>query len=270
MQKLLSLSLAALCLALTTGSCQTDQSPEQLFNGQDLTNWDTYLGTSLGSEFDDLAEEATVDEVFSVTEEDGENVIRISGEINGALATQESYENYHLRLEFKWGETEYSMRNSGLLYHSFGDFGVAFGTWMPNIEFQMMHENLGDTYLMENTTVVTEASRNPNTDEFVFTPGAEKITFGEQDQGRLIRKFSDNEAPLGEWNTMDLYTYGRTAVHVVNGETVMVNNNTGTYEDGAIEALSSGKIQIQSEGAELFVRSVEIRPLNELPEQVLP
>jgi hypothetical protein len=67
----------------------------------------------------------------------GTGVIRISGEINGSLATRESFENYHLRLVFKWGEDVYSRRNSGLLYHSFGDFGTAIGTWMPNIEFQI-------------------------------------------------------------------------------------------------------------------------------------
>ena len=270
MKKLLPLILAVSFMGMVFSSCEREQEWEQLFNGQDLTNWDKYLGSSLGSEFDDLAEAAVPEEVFSVTEEDGENVVRITGEINGSLATQDSYENYHLRLVFKWGDTVYSIRNSGLLYHSFGDFGVAFGTWMPNIEFQMMHENLGDTYLMENTSVDTEVTRNPDTEEFIYTPGAEMLTFGEHANGRLIRKNPDNENPLGEWNTLDLYTYGRTAVHVVNGETVMVNTNTGTYEDGVIEPLSSGKIQIQSEGAELFVRSVEIRSISELPDQIMP
>lgn len=269
MKKLFSLFLVS-CMVLAISACEQEEEWEQLFNGQDLTNWDKYLGSSLGSDFDDLAEAAVAEEVFSVTEEDGESVIHITGEINGSLATRESYENYHLRMVFKWGDTVYSIRNSGLLYHSFGDFGVAFGTWMPNIEFQMMHENLGDTYLMENTTVETEVTQNPETNEYVFTPGADMLVFGDHANGRLIRKNPDNEKPLGEWNTLDLYTFGRTAVHVVNGETVMVNTNTGTYENGVIEPLSSGKIQIQSEGAELFVRSVAIRPISELPGQLLP
>jgi hypothetical protein len=51
--------------------------------------------------------------------------------------------------------------------------------------------------------------------------------------------------------------WARTAVHVVNGVTVMVNNNTGVFNDGIIEPLTSGKIQIQSEGAELFIRSID-------------
>lgn len=269
MRKRLTLITAAFSIALIFSACQREQPWEQLFNGEDLGNWDMYLGSSLGPAFDSLAGAATIEKVFSVVDDNGTNLIRISGEINGSLATQKSFENYHLRMVFKWGEKVYSRRNSGLLYHSFGDFGAAFGTWMANIEFQMMHQSLGDTYLMVNTTCETEVVRDQERNQFVFTPGAEKLTFGQHANGRHIRKNPDHENPLGEWNTLDLYCFGRTAVHVVNGVTVMVNNNTGTYEDGQISPLSSGKIQIQSEGAELFVKSVEIRPITSLPEEII-
>ena len=262
--------LLVISTLLVITACRREPAWEPLFNGENLDNWDKYLGSSLGPEWDDLAEAATAEEVFSVVKENGVNVIRISGEINGSLATRESFENYHLRLVFKWGDNVYSRRNSGLLYHSFGDFGTAFGTWMPNIEFQMMHQNLGDTYLMENTTCETEVEFDEERDEFVYTPGAQALTFGEHANGRLIRKSFDNEAPLGQWNTLDLYCIGRTAVHIVNEMTLMENNNTGAYEDGEILPLSSGKIQIQSEGAELFIRSIDIRPIREIPSALLP
>lgn len=262
--------LAAISIIMMGSSCQREQEWNALFNGQDLSNWDMFLGSSLGPDFDSLAQAATIEQVFSVVELDGENVIRISGEINGSLATPESFENYHLRLEFRWGDKVFSRRNSGLLYHSFGDFGAAFGTWMPNIEFQMMHQNLGDTYLMLNTTCETEAIRNEETGQFVYTPGAESLSFGEYANGRMIRKGSDHENALGEWNTIELYTFGRTAVHVVNGHTVMVNTNTGLYENGVVNPLVSGKIQIQSEGAEFFIKSIEIKPIAKLPADLLP
>ncbi len=260
--------IAILSFLIMNTSCRREPTWEALFNGEDLENWDKFLGSSLGAEWDDLAEEATEEEVFSVVLEEGIPVIRISGVINGSLATPDTYEDFHLRLVFKWGDEVYSRRNSGLLYHSFGDFGVAFGTWMPNIEFQMMHQNLGDTYLMENTAVETRVERVG--DEYIFTPGGEVLTFGAHAHGRMIRKGTDNENPLGQWNTIDLYCMGRTAVHVVNGITVMQNENTGVYEGGEIRELSSGKIQIQSEGAELFIRSVDIRPINEIPAALLP
>lgn len=261
----------AVAIAFAHFACRPNKSAwEPLFNGQDLSNWDMYLGSSLGADFDSLAAAATTDKVYSVVEKDGEKIIRISGEINGSLATKESFENYHLRLVFKWGEEVHSRRNSGLLYHGFGDFGAAFGTWMPNIEMQMMHQNLGDTYLMVNTTCETSVKLHEDNNQFFFEPGGEKLTFGEHANGRMVRKSADHEKPLGEWNTIELYCYGRTAVHVVNGATVMVNTNTGTFENGAINPLTSGKIQIQSEGAELFVRSIEIRPIEGLPEEILP
>jgi hypothetical protein len=96
------------------------------------------------------------------------------------------------------------------------------------------------------------------------------MVFGEHANGRLIRKSHDTEKPLGQWNVVELYCYGRTAIHVVNGETVMVNYNTGTYENGVVQPLTSGKIQIQSEGAELFVKSVDVRPITRLPAELLP
>ncbi|GAP67595.1 hypothetical protein BA6E_10138 [Bacteroidales bacterium 6E] len=269
-KSLFQIAFFTLILSLGLGcSQQPADTWVQLYNGQNLENWDLQLGSSLGADFDSLAQAATVDKVFTIVEENGEKFIRISGEINGALATKESFENYHLQLVYRWGETVYSSRNSGLLYHSFGPFRAAFGTWMANIECQLMHENLGDTYLMVNTTCETAAVQDTTNQQFYFTPGANPVQFGEQANGRMIRKAVDAEKPLGGWNTVDLYCVGRTAVHVVNGVTVMVNNNTGILVDGNIQPLTSGKIQIQSEGAELFVKKVAIQPITEIPAELL-
>ncbi len=270
MNKLLTSSLLIASALLISSCAQKEQAFTPLFNGQNLENFDMYLGSSLGGDYDSIAAAATTEKVFSVIEEDGQNIIRISGEINGSLATRESFENYHLRLVFRWGDNVYKSRNSGLLYHSFGEFGVAFGTWMTNIECQLMHENLGDTYLMMNTTCESEALIAENNKDYIYTPGAEKIAFGKHLVSPMIRKNSNQEKPLGEWNTVDLYCLGSSSVHVVNGVTVAVNNNTGIYADGEIKPLTSGKIQIQSEGAELFVKSLEIQKITKLPKEVLP
>jgi len=234
-------------------SCQTGSSWQPLFNGENLDNWDKYLGTPL-TDFEDLAQAATTDKVFSIVEEDGEKLIRISGEVNGSLATRDTFANYHLQLVYKWGDEVYTRRNSGLLYHSFGEFGEALGTWMVNIELQLLHERLGDTYLMNNT--YCETAVDEFEDGFRFAPGGTVQKFSRDHNGPLVHKMVDAENPLGQWNTVDLYTVGRQAVHVVNGQTVMVNNNTGTVEDGKIVPLSSGKIQFQSEGAEFFIKTI--------------
>ncbi|MDD4107520.1 MAG: DUF1080 domain-containing protein [Prolixibacteraceae bacterium] len=250
---------------LSFNSCETEESWQPLFNGENINDWDKYLGTPLKG-FDSLAQSATVEKVFSVVEENGEKLIRISGEVNGSLATRETFSNYHLQLVFKWGDEEYTSRNSGLLYHGFGPFGAALGTWMVNIECQLMHGRLGDTYLMNNTyceTAVTEIEGG-----FKYDKEGEVKSFSREHNGQGIRKGVDAEKPLGEWNTVDLYCVGRTAVHVVNGQTVMVNKNTGKVENGTIVPLTEGKIQLQSEGGEMFVKSIRIKPIRKIPAEL--
>ncbi|HCY41302.1 MAG TPA: DUF1080 domain-containing protein [Prolixibacteraceae bacterium] len=237
---------------------------KSLFNGKNLKNWDIYLGSPIGG-FEDLAKKATPASTFQVVEMNGQKLIRISGDINAALATKAEYANYHLRLEFKWGEKVYGRRNSGLLYHSYGPFGVAFGTWMANIEHQLMHDNLGDTYLMANTYCETKAIKGDDGKTFFFSPEGQFTPFSETDNGRSIKKMKDAEKSLGEWNTVDLYCFGQTAVHVVNGQVVMINNNCSKVENGMKLPLTRGKIQLQSEGGEFFIRKVEIKKIKGIP-----
>lgn len=260
------LALASVMLVLF-GSCQTEKPWQPLFNGQDISNFDTYLGSALNG-FDSLAQEATAEKVFSVVDDQGTKLIRISGEVNGSLATRDTFSNYHLQLIYKWGDEVYTSRNSGLLYHSFGEFGEALGTWMVNIECQLMHERLGDTYLMNNT--YCEVPVEQVDDAWHFAPEGEMTPFSKEHNGQLIKKAADAENPLGEWNTVDLYCYGQTAVHVINGQTVMVNYNTGKVDDGKIIPLSSGKIQIQSEGGEMFIKSLQVKPIDEIPAEIMP
>ena len=259
--------ILSFAIVLLIVSCQPQSEWEQVFNGENLDNWDTHIGTPIEG-FEDLAEEATPEKVFSVTELDGENVIRISGEVNAALATKESYENYHFQMELKWGEGVYGRRNSGLLYHSYGDFGAGLGTWMNSHELQLWTGNIGDSYRMGDT--YCEIPVRQEGDQYYFEPGAERKPFGEEGVSKIAHKSKDLETSVGEWNTIDLYCFDRMTVHVVNGETVMVNYNSGKYENGEVTPLTSGKIQFQSEGGEMFMRNLRIRDIDEIPAEVLP
>ena len=62
----------------------------------------------------------------------------------------------------------------------------------------------------------------------------------------------DVEKPAGEWNVMEVVCDGDSIVNIVNGLVV----NAGTKSTHV-----EGKIQFQSEGAELFFRKIEVRPL---------
>jgi hypothetical protein len=262
-------NLAFLFIAATLfvfNSCQTGNSWHPLFNGENLDNWDKYIGSPLkGAE--DLAKTATPENVFTVVEKDGEKLIRISGVVNGSLATRDTFANYHLQLVFKWGNAVYSRQNSGLLYHSFGEFGTALDTWMECIECQLMHEKLGDTYLMNDT--YCETAVNKTDDGFIFNKNGEIKKFGKAHNGQSIQKAVDAENNLREWNTVDLYTVGQTTVYIINGKTVMVNNKTSKWENGKAVPLTSGKIQLQSEGAELFIKSIKIKNIDKIPDEVL-
>ncbi len=263
MNRIVSLIIGTLFAFLLT-SCE--EPWQNLYNGENLEGWETFIGTPLRG-FDEMPAAATPEKVFSIAEVGGEKLIHISGEVNGSLATIDTFSNYHLELVFKWGEQVYTRRNSGLLYHSFGEFGAAFGTWMTNIECQLMHENLGDTYLMNNT--VCETNTELTDGKHIFTPNGKPTQFGSDFNGGGIKKALDAENPLGEWNTVELYSLDRTTVHVVNGQTVMVNTNTGIFENGKILPLSSGKIQLQSEGGDLFIKSVRIQPIRKIPSEIL-
>lgn len=243
-------------------------SQKSLFNGKNLENWDIFLGSPV-PEFEDLAKQATAQSTYEVISLDGQKVIHVSGDINAALATKKEYENYHLRMEFKWGEKVYGKRNSGLLYHSFGPFGAAFGTWMATIELQMMHQNLGDTYLMVNTYCESAITKSGDGNSYMYDSQGNPIPFSETDNGRSVKKAFDAEKPIGEWNTIDLYCYGQTTVHVINGQTLMVNTNCSKIENGLKVPLTKGKIQIQSEGGEFFIRKVEVKKIKGIPSDLL-
>ncbi|RYY40264.1 MAG: DUF1080 domain-containing protein, partial [Sphingomonadales bacterium] len=99
-----------------------------LFNGRDLGDWDSWLGypdpavtyrddpgvTPLGTSRDRTGD-------FAVRMIDGAPAVWIKGETWGSLVHRADLRDYHLRLEFKWGEKTYAPRealpqNNGLLY----------------------------------------------------------------------------------------------------------------------------------------------------------
>src|SRR5262245_14571429 len=81
-----------------------------LFNGRDLTGWDTIVLPQPRTFNDGLQRAALMTGimnrdargVFTVTHVDGAPAIHISGEVLGALSSREQFENYHFRAEFKW------------------------------------------------------------------------------------------------------------------------------------------------------------------------
>ena len=257
-----------------------------LWNGKDLAGWETWLGKPdrridvPGLEKNEKGEyrgavglDRDPKGVFSVVDVDGAPAIRISGEIWGALTTKSEHENYHLSWEFKWGQKrwpprETTVRDSGVLYHCVGKHGAQSGHWMKSFEIQVQEHDCGDFHSLVGAKVDVEAVRkdpvNPKS-PLVWRPGSPLL----KGVTERILKSPDAEKPSGEWNVMEVYALGQTAVHVVNGKTVMVLTNLRHPLDGKEAPLTKGRIQIQSESAEIYWRNIQVRPLTEIPKQYL-
>jgi hypothetical protein len=253
----------------------------RLFNGEDLSGWDTYIGPAwdpVTKQFTGapLGENKDPNHVFSVVELDGQRAIRISGTAFGGLSTVKEYDSYELELEFKWGQAKSppradAKRDSGVLYRAVGPHAADWFFWMRSLEFQVQEGDHGDFWPCGGAIADVAARKNAAGD-FVFSPGEPALTFSATSpNGRRVVKAPETppEKP-GAWNGIRLYVLGGTSVHVFNSVVAMVLHNPRQVVDGKEVALGRGKIQLQSEGAEIFYRNIRLRPIDELPKGLLP
>lgn len=262
-------------LAIVLAALQSDEW-RPIWNGKDLSGWETWLGRPHKAidvpglprnEKGEYTKEVGLDQdptgVFRVVEADGAPAIRISGEVWGALTTKEPFENYHFRAEFKWGQKKWpprekTVRDNGLLYHCVGRHGAQSGFWMKSFEMQIQERDCGDFHSLAGVKVDVAAVRKDPKGPWVYTPGAPVVAGVTQ----RILKSPDAEKPSGEWNVVEFYCHGQTSAHVVNGTVNMVLTNLRQGDD---RPLTKGRIQIQSEGAEIYWRNLEVRPITEIP-----
>ena len=276
--KLPVLFFACLTFFGFTGSLRSQDQWQPLFNGKDLSGWDTYLAPPSNDSGRRISQipiglNNDPDHVFTVINQNGENVIRISGNGWGGISTTREYENYHLQLQFRWGTLRWKdkkdkKRDSGLLYHAVGPHGADYGAWMRSQEFQIQEGDCGDYWGVAGGIQDIPAVKKTDKD-YIYDPAGQLYTFSEKSPvGRHCIKAGDPEKPSGEWNTLDLYCHGDTSVHVINGITVMVLYHSRQTDNGRELPLTKGKLQIQSEGAEVYYRQIRIQPLTGIPQQV--
>lgn len=162
-----------------------------LFNGKDLTGWDTFI--------DPRAGDVKPEDIWQV--KDG--VIICDGRVNGYIITQKEYANYVLRLQWRWGEKVHRGRNSGVFVHVVGPNRI----WPKGIEAQLMSGHAGDFWLVGGATLKIDPSRqDPRIPRHYF-------------------RMKDNvEKPIGEWNQYEIICKGDTVRLIINGE--LVNEGT--------------------------------------------
>lgn len=276
------------CLSLTLLVCAPLNAAEagwkSLWNGRDLTGWDKYLArphnsvklakeerNAKGEHTGPLGVNNDPTNVFTVVQHEGRPAIRVSGEIFGTITTHEEFSNYHLRLEMKWGEKKWAprtelKRDSGILYHAKGPWGTV-GPWLPSLELQIQETDLGDFWAVHARTEIR--ARPFDDKEWIYDPKAEPKLFAMLMPGytRRVLKGADHEKPHGQWNVLEVICLGDKAWHIVNGHIVMILEKCERKDGETWVPATSGKIQLQSEGAELFYRNVELRPITTLPAQ---
>lgn len=242
--------------------------PIKLFNGRNMEGFYTWIRDETYSD---------PNKVFTV--KDG--MIHISGNGYGGMITNKSYRDYHLIVEFKWGEKTWGnrvdrTRDSGLLLHCWGPNGGYSNTWMASIEAQIIEGGVGDILVLSGTdpdtgqvlpTLLTAEITKDRDGEKVWKKGGERTTIS---SGRInwfgrdvdwadtigFRGRDDVESPLGEWTRMEVIADGGHLLYKVNG--VIVNE--------AFEAKPDfGRLLLQTEQAEMFVRRFELWPLGKAP-----
>jgi hypothetical protein len=231
------------------------------FNGKDLTGFTTWLQES---------DRNDTEKNYSVEE----GAIRISGEGMGYLATIDSYKNYQLSIEYKWGaRTDGSgfVRNSGILLHAVGPPGNARGIWMASIEVQLAQGCEGDLIVIRgNDENGKEIPVGITSDTLIAEDGRTRWK-----QNGLKTKYSgrqfwwskhavgfaelldsrgkdDVASPLGEWTKVECICNGDRITVKINGE--IVNECYNVFP-------SAGRILLENEKNEIYFRNFEIKPI---------
>jgi len=250
------------------------RQPIQLFNGRDLSGWDIHT-VEAGSENPGI---------FSV--HDG--LLKIAGGAGetayfGGLISRERYSDYKLVLEYKftgptYGTRKGKARDSGILVHCIGATDPKL-PWMTSYECQIIEGGTGDILIVNIpgrgydrddegnsiTLALTAEAEQIGPIEYLYKPGAPKVRieggikrinwWGRDPKWKDVADFrgeKDIESPLGQWTRVEVICDGDTMTNIVNGQVA-----------SKAEALNitAGRILIQTEGAEMWVRKIELTPL---------
>ena len=150
------------------------------------------------------------------------------------------------------------------------------GPWLPSIEAQIIEGGVGDILVLSGrdpktgiaypVSLTAEVTKDRD-GETVWKKGGERRTFS---SGRInwygrdvdwadkigFRGREDVESPFGEWTRLEVIADRGHLLYKVNG--VTVNEAFDAKPD-------HGRILLQTELAELFVRRYELWPLGKVP-----
>ena len=264
-------------LALGCGQCLAGAEivrahRQELFNGTNLSGWYSWL-------VDTKREDPR--RVFTVTNE----LLRISGNGLGYLATSNVFRNYRFSLEFKWGTRNWSWgdrpgkaRDSGVFLHAIGPDGNSHdgnGAFMAAIECNVFQGATGDFLLIRGTdadgrliaprVMVAVAEKRDAEGWPWWQPDGSRTNLERWGRVNWLHKSPhwrdetdfrgdrDVEHPSGEWNRLEITCAGSRIEIVLNG--TKVNEAREVWP-------TAGRILLQCEGSEIFFRNLHLTSLN--------
>ncbi len=204
-----------------------------LFNGKDLKGWHADVPA--------MDNDPNVKSPFIIR-----NGLLVSmGTPGGHLITDQQYSNFRLTFQYRFAGKP---GNCGVLV--FASTPRALYDMFPkSIEIQMMHENAGDFWCIEEDITVPDMEKRRGPKENWGING---------NKARRIHNLTDGtEKPLGEWNAYVIECAGNSIKVWLNG--VLVNYG---YNCTA----SSGQIALQAEGSEVEFKDLKLTPIKALSE----
>lgn len=235
---------------------------QPLFNGRDLNGWYTFMQQH--------GRNADPDHIVSIDN----GVIHLyrdatsgSRVMQGYIATDKEYGNYHLRLQYRWGEKKFEPRaamprDAGIYYHMVGKDAV----WPMGLQCQIQEGNTGDLlalYGLQMDSWVNPATKDDKSRTFQDKKlGGLPVVFGGSGIAYQIRSVMNE---LAGWNTVEIIARDNSVTHILNGKTVnhgenvrKVDANDPTHST----PVAKGRIALEIEAAEIEYRNIEIKQLD--------
>ncbi|WP_247234719.1 DUF1080 domain-containing protein [Telluribacter sp. SYSU D00476] len=225
---------ASVVAALFFTSVSTLQAQtKSLFNGKDLKGWH--------ADVPEHDKNPNAINPFLVR-----NGMLVSlGTPGGHLITDASYQNYRLEIEYRFAGKP---GNCGALVHASTPRAL-YEMFPKSIEVQMMHQNAGDFWCIQEDIVVPDMEKRRGPREKWGVNG---------DKLRRIPNLTDgSEKPVGEWNKMTIECLNDSVKVWVNGDFVNFGYNATARK---------GQIALQAEGSEVEFRKVLLTPIKKLSE----
>lgn len=199
-----------------------------MFNGKDLTGWH--------ADVPEMDKNKEVKSPFLVRD----GLLVSMGTPGGHLITDDIYANYRLEVEYRFAGKP---GNCGVLVHASTPRAL-YGMFPKSIEVQMMHENAGDFWcIQEDISVPDMEARRGDPATWGVSEGASR---------RILNLTDNSEKPVGEWNKMIIECLDNQVKVWVNGD--LVNH-------GFDCTASKGQIALQAEGSEVEFRELLLTPI---------